>query len=263
MKEDKYITWENQDGIGLLTLNRPKKHNALNSKMITEIATKLEKCYVDEDVKVIVLQGIGESFCSGGDLTEHPFLTTENDRLKEQYIRDNHRIIRCVRRLPQPVICALHGMVSGAGLDLSMACDIRIAAENSRLGVLFTHLGLIPDMGGTDALPRLVGLNKALEMLFTGDLIDAIEAQRIGLVNRVVNKKELEYEVMAFALRLARGPLQSYRMNKRAVYRSIESQLEIALENEISGQCELSHTEDVREAINAFKNKRKPAFRGC
>ena len=262
MSDYNSIIWENLDGIGLLTLNRPEKHNALSFEMIGEIAHRLESCQADVSVKVIVLRGAGESFCSGGDLKAHPFLTTDDARLREELIRANHRIPLSVRRLPQPVIGALHGLVGGGGLDVAMACDIRIASEDARLGVLFTRMGLMPDMGGTYLLPHLVGVSKALELLFTGDLIDAAEAQRIGLVNRVVAKDQLDEAVMAFAGRLAKGPLQSYRLNKQAVYRSIEQQFETALEKEVSGQCELSHTEDLREALDAFKNGRKPVFKG-
>ena len=262
MPEYETIAWENIEGIGFLTLNRPEKHNAMNLIMLREIGDRLEACHTDKSVKVIVLKGAGEDFCSGGDLKEHPFLAAESRLLQEDLIRPNHRIPMAIRRLPQPVIGALHGLVGGGGLDLALACDIRIAAEDARLGVLFTRIGLIPDMGGTYLLPRLVGASKALELMFTGDLIDAAEAHRIGLVNRVVDRGDLETAVAEFAARLARGPLQSYRINKKAVYRNMEQSIEHALEMELSGQCELVRTQDLKEAIDAFKQGRKPKFKG-
>jgi 2-(1,2-epoxy-1,2-dihydrophenyl)acetyl-CoA isomerase len=265
MREYKFIAWENREGIGLLTLNRPKKHNALSFEMIGEIVDRLEACQTDETVKVIVVRGAGENFCAGGDLKGHPtiHLTGKDNRLREEYLRVGHRLPLAVRRLPQPVIGALHGLVGGAGLDVAMAFDIRIAAESARLGVLFTRVGLIPDMGGTYLLPRLVGVGRALELLFTGDLIDAAEAWRIGLVNRVVADDELDNAVLDFADKLAKGPIQSYRMNKQAVYRSIEQPIEICLEKEITGVCELYLSEDFKEAIDAFNTGRKPVFKGC
>jgi len=262
MNDFKYITWKNQDGIGILTLNRPKKHNALNFQMINELADRIEACQHDDSVKVIVLKGAGENFCAGGDLKGHPFLTDTNPENRKKYLRLNHRIPIGIRRVPQPVIGALQGLAGGAGMDLAMSCDLRIAASDARMGVLFTKMGLMPDMGGSFLLPSLVGTCRALELFFTGDIIDAQEAHRIGIVNRVVNNNELEEHVISFASRLAAGPLQSYRMNKMAVYKSIEHQFEKALENEVSGQCELINTLDVTEAVNAFKERRRPVFKG-
>jgi enoyl-CoA hydratase/carnithine racemase len=259
---NEYIKWKNLKGIGVLTLNRPEQHNALSYEMIGSIADRLEACLEDKTVNVIVLRGAGNSFCSGGDLKGHPFLSADNDEQRQEYLLTNHRIAFAVRHLPQPVIGELHGLVGGAGLDLAMACDIRIASENARLGVLFTRVGLMPDMGGTYWLPRLVGTSKALELLFTGDLIDGSEAHRIGLVNQVVAESDLETEVMAFAQRLIKGPLQSYRFHKKAVYHGIDSQMEAIFNLETNGQCELMKTQDVKEALEAFQQNRHPVFKG-
>lgn len=258
------ILWDNRDGIGLLTLNRPDKHNAMTYEMFLEMADRLEACQTDESVKVIVIRGAGDNFSAGGDIKGHPTLTltAKDNRLREQYLRDGHRILFAIRRMPQPVVAALQGIVGGAGLDVAASCDIRIAAENARLGVFFTRVGLIPDMGGSYLLPRLLGPSKAMELCFTGDLIDAAEAHRIGLVNRVVPAEELEEAAMAFAKKLAQGPLQAHRLNKQAAYRNVEQQIEIALENEITGVCELYRTEDFQEGIQAFQAGRKPVFKG-
>lgn len=143
-----------------------------------------------------------------------------------------------------------------------MACDMRIASEDARFGVLFTRVGLMSDMGGTYLLPRLVGVAKALELMFTGDVIDAKEAWRIGLVNQVVAADALEEKVLDFAARLAKGPLQSYRLSKWAVYRNLGPGLEAVLEQEVLGQSFLASTEDAREGVQAFLEKRKPNFKG-
>jgi 2-(1,2-epoxy-1,2-dihydrophenyl)acetyl-CoA isomerase len=264
MSDSQHILWENREGMGLLTLNRPEKHNAMTFEMFCEMAERLEACQTDESVKVIIVRGVGDNFSAGGDIKGHPTLTltSKDNRFREEYLRVGHRIPLCIRRLPQPVIAALQGIVGGAGLDVAAACDIRIAAENARLGVFFTRVGLIPDMGGSYLLPRLLGPSKAMELCFTGDLIDAAEAHRIGLVNRVVATEELEEAVMAFAKKLALGPLQAHRLNKQAAYRNVEQQIEIALEREIAGVCELYCTEDFKEGISAFQNGRKPVFQG-
>lgn len=238
------ISWEVQNGVGILTLNRPKKFNALDSGLISAISGTIKECESNDSVKVLVLRGSGESFCAGGDLEGHPFFDTNSAREREKYLEGAQRITLGLRRLPQPVIAAVKGVVGGAGLDLALACDIRIASDDSRFGVLFTRMGLIPDMGGTYLLPRLVGVGKALEMMSTGDFIDAQEAFRIGPVNQVVAKGMLEPKVADFANRLAVGPLQSYRLAKWTTYRNLGLGLEDALQQESLGQNLLAGTGD-------------------
>ncbi len=259
---NKHVTWENQAGVGILTLNRPEKHNALNDGLISEIKQKIMDCETDGSVKVLVLKGAGKSFCAGGDLEGHPFFRADSARDREKFIREAQGITLGMRRLPQPVIAAVHGVAGGAGLDLALGCDIRIASEDSRFGVFFTRVGLMPDMGGTYLLPRLVGTAKALELLFTGDLIDAREALRIGLINQVVPKDALEETVKALADRLAKGPLEALRVVKWTVYRSLGLNLETALDQEVLGQNFLAGTRDVQEGIRAFREGRKPLFTG-
>ena len=258
----KYTLWEIQGGVGILTLNRPEKHNALNDSLIKEVADLIDACAEDESVKVLLLRGAGKSFCAGGDLKESRFLSAPTDIEKEKCLRVLHRIPLGLRKLPQPVIAELKGMVGGAGLDLAMGCDIRIASEDSRFGSLFTRVGLLPDGGGTFELPRLVGISKALEMMFTGDLINAQEAYRIGLVNQVVATDNLHDAVMSFADRLARGPSQCLRVTKQITYRNLGLNLETALDQEISGQIFLYATEDGQEGVKAFSEGRSPEFKG-
>jgi enoyl-CoA hydratase/carnithine racemase len=258
----KYTLWEIQGGVGILTLNRPEKHNALNDALIKEVADLIDACAKDESVKVLLLRGAGKSFCAGGDLKESRFLSAPTDSEKEKCLRVLHRIPLGLRMLPQPVIAELKGMVGGAGLDLAMGCDIRIASDDSRFGSLFTRVGLMPDGGGTFQLPRLVGISKALEMMFTGDLITAQEAYRIGLINQVVPTDKLNEAVMSFAGRLARGPSQSLRVTKQITYRNLQLDLATALDQEIYGQIFLYGTEDGKEGVRVFSEGRQPEFKG-
>ncbi len=256
------ISWENRSGIGILTLNRPEKHNALDDQLVREIGDAIEACQTDDSVKVLVIQGAGKSFCSGGDLKGNSFLTAGSIREREQCLKMLHRIPLGLRKLPQPVIGAIHGMAVGGGMDLALNCDIRIASTDAKFGMLFGQIGLMPDGGGSYQLPRLVGTAKALELLFTGDLIDAQEALRIGVVNQVVPREELEEKTLKLAGRLAKGALQAYRITKETVYKSMGLDLQMALDQEIAGQVFLMDTEDAQEGVRAFAEGRKPVFTG-
>ena len=255
------IAWENRGGIGILTLNRPAKSNALNRELLAEVWDKLQSCQSDHSVRVLVLRAAGNNFCTGGDLEGHPFFQSQNTIDKERYIREAQRIVIGLQRLPQPTIAAIRGVAGGAGLDLALGCDLRIVAENARLGVFFTRVGLMPDMGGTYMLPRLVGVAKALELLYTGDLIDAQEALRIGLVNKIVPTDALDEKVLEIGICLARGPARAYRLGKWTVYRNLGLGLEAALEQEVLGQMLLVNTEDFHEGLRAFSEKRAPHFK--
>jgi len=256
------VIWEREDGVAIVTLNRPEKFNALNPQAFADLAETLEAVEGDEGVKAIVMTGAGKGFCAGGDIEGHPVFTTDDPRVRERSIKDAQRITLLLQRMPKPVIAAVNGVATGAGLDLAMACDIRIASEEARFAEIFVRAAAMPDMGGTYLLPRLVGLGKALEMALTGDLIDAREALRIGLVNRVVPVSELMSAAKALARRLAQGPTQAQKLIKWAIHRALGQSLEEALDNEAQGQKLLLATEDVKEAARAFAEKRKPVFKG-
>jgi 2-(1,2-epoxy-1,2-dihydrophenyl)acetyl-CoA isomerase len=209
-----------------------------------------------------LITGAGKAFCSGGDLEGHPSFETDDPLVRAKYIREGGRISLMLYKLPKPVIAAVNGVAAGAGLDMALACDIRIASDQARFTEVFAKAGLMNDMGGSWFLPRLVGLGKALELIFTGDIIDAQEALRIGLVNHVVPQDQVMTKSMELALRLARGPIQSYKLSKWAVYRGLDIGLEAALEHELFGQNLLLGTEDVRNAAKAFAEKKTPVFKG-
>lgn len=252
---------ERDSGILVVTLNRPEKLNALNRATFDDLKGVLETVAEDDEIKVVVLTGEGRGFCAGGD-RDHPAWGTDDNLDRQRFIREAQNITRMVYDLPQPVIAAVNGVAAGAGLDLALACDLRIASEEARFGEVFSRAGVMPDMGGTFFLPRLVGLGKAMEMILLGDILDAREAERVGLVNRVVPAAELMVETLALAGRLAKGPSRAYRLSKWAVHRGLEQHLEAALENELHGQTQLLATHDAREAATAFAEKREPVFEG-
>ena len=258
----KTVTFEIWDGICIITLNRPERRNAFTVELISELVEQVAACEMDQRIKVVVLTGAGKCFCAGDDPEGDPLFELDNAPDREKYIRMAQQIPLMLHRMPHPVIGAIRGVACGAGLDLALGCDIRIAAEDARFGSMFVSAGLMPDMGGTYFLPRVVGMCRAMDMLFSGDLIDAAEAHRIGLVNKVVPVSELMDQTLEMAGRYAQGPGQAYKLTKWAVYKGLEIGLSAALEHERFGQNLLLGTDDVREAALSFSEKRAPVFKG-
>ncbi len=256
------VTWEAVDGVGVVTLNRPEKLNAFNRELFADLAALLGRAEADEGVKALVVTGAGRAFSAGGDREGHPSWKTSDPIIRAEYVREAQRITLAIRHMPKPVIAAVNGVAMGAGLDLAMACDMRIASQEARFSEVFIRAGLMPDMGGTYLLPRLVGVGKAMELILTGDTIDAQEALRIGLVNQVVPAQELMPCAIALARRFCQGPSRAYALVKWAVYKGLNQDLQGALDNETYGQAILLGTEDVREAFNAFSERRQPVFKG-
>lgn len=252
----KTVTFEIWDGISVITLNRAERRNAFTVELISELVEQVAACEMDQRIKVVVLTGAGKCFCAGDDPEGDPLFELDNALDREKYIRMAQQIPLMLHRMPHPVIGAIRGVACGAGLDLALGCDIRIAAEDALFGSMFAHAGLMPHMGGTYFLPRVIGMCRAMDMLFSGDLIDAAEAYRIGLVNKVVPVSELMDITMEMAGRYARRSGQSYRLTKWAVYRGSEISLSAALEHECFGQNLLLGTKDGREAARAFSKGR-------
>jgi 2-(1,2-epoxy-1,2-dihydrophenyl)acetyl-CoA isomerase len=231
--------------------------------MIDELLHALEQAGEDPEVKVLLLTGAGRAFCFGADISEFrqaqeqsPQDTACNLLLKSQ------KIIRLLSSMRKPTIAALNWFATGLGLDLALACDLRIAAERAKLGEAFVSMGLLPDGGGTFFLPRLVGLAKAAEMIFTGEAIEALEAQRIGLINRAVPTQDLIKSAQELADKLARGPMLAIGLAKEAIWRNLSQDIDSALKLEAQSQKACLESEDHREAVNAFLEKRDPRFRG-
>jgi len=257
------IIYKKEQAVATIILNRPRALNALNAEMIDELLHAVGQAGEDPEVKVLLLTGAGRAFCFGADISEFRQAheqpgqgSTWNMLLKSQ------NIIRLLTGMPKPTIAALNGFATGLGLDLAMACDLRMAAERAKLGETFVSMGLVPDGGGTFLLPRLVGLAKAAEMIFTGKAIEASEAERIGLINRVVPTQDLIKSAQELADKLARGPSLAIGLAKEAIWRNLSQNLDSALNFEAQSQKACLDSEDHREAVKAFLEKRDPHFRG-
>lgn len=255
------IIYVKEEGVATITLNRPRALNALNALMIEEILDALQKTAADEEVKVLILTGAGRAFCFGADISSFqqkeesaPVPAAANLLPKAQ------QIIRSLVKMAKPTIAALNGFATGIGLDLALACDLRIAAERAKLGEAFVSMGLVPDGGGTFFLPRIVGLAKAAEMIYTGEAITASEAERIGLVNRVVPIQELEKSVYELAGKLAKGPSPALSLAKQLLWKNLQTSFEEALAAEAESQRLCLKSKDHQEAVQAYLEKREPVF---
>jgi 2-(1,2-epoxy-1,2-dihydrophenyl)acetyl-CoA isomerase len=257
------ILFEKDDGVGTIALNRPEMLNAFNGALQTEIYDVLTEAAEDGGVRCIVLRGEGRGFSAGADLAE---LTGKGEGegldLGEYLRRTYSRLMTRMTKIEKPIIASLHGPVYGAGLGLALACDLRIAAEGAKFSAAFINIGLMPDAGVSFFLPRVVGLGRAMEMSMLGDAVDAGEAYRIGLVNRVVPDEDLGEETAALADRLAAMPTLALGRTKRSLYASFEGDLASVLETEAEGQAFCGSTTDHAEGVAAFFEKRAPNFAG-
>lgn len=251
-----------EDGVGTILLNRPDKKNAFTLEMLHRWAEVYREARVDDNVGALVLTGTGDAFCSGGDLEGlTPGEPTPYDR-KAFLTEHVHRVAYALEDLDKPVIAGVNGAAVGAGMDMALMCDLRFAARSARFSEGYVRVGLVPGDGGAYFLPRLVGTAKALELLLTGDFIDAEEAHRVGIVNRVYEDEDLAKETQRFAARIAAGPPLVVRMIKRTVYQSARSDLRTSLDLVSSHMGIVQSTEDSKEALSAFREKREPRFRG-
>jgi enoyl-CoA hydratase/carnithine racemase len=251
------------NGVGIITLNRPERLNAFTQQMIELWVEALEDARSNDRVRAVVVAGAGRAFCSGGDvggMNERP--TTVSGLDHKRWLEVVHRVPLTLETLDKPVIAALNGVAVGAGLDMALMCDLRYAAAGTRFSEGYVKVGLIPGDGGTYFLPRLVGTARALELLWTGDFVSAEEAERIGLVNRVVPPDELMPTVLELAARLANGPSTAIRMIKRAVYQGQHTDLRSHLDLISSHMAIIRQTDDHREGARAFVEKRPPRFVG-
>jgi enoyl-CoA hydratase/carnithine racemase len=258
------ILFEKKDGLGTITLNRPEKKNAFTLTMIDKWADTLVKWRTDPEVKVIILTGAGNAFCSGADFSAADAERGEDGPYERKSVLWDRiqRIPLTLEDIDKPVIAAMNGVATGAGLDMALMCDLRFAADTARFAETYVKVGLVPGDGGSYYLPRLVGIAKALELLWEGDFIDAREALRIGLVNRVYPEAQLMEETYGFARKLADGPGTVIRTIKRATYQSSRVDLRTALDLMSSHMGVVRFTKDSQDAMKATlerfaKNKRK------
>jgi len=258
--ESKNILYEKKDGIATITINRPKALNAMNEETLLEIISTLDEISKDENVKVVVITGAGDrAFSAGADISGMKSRTPLDMRKSSQL---GQQMMNKVEDLEKPVIAAINGYALGGGLELAMACDLRIASENARLGQPEINIGLIPGWGGTQRLPRFVGKGLAKEMIFTGRMIDAKTAEQHGLVNKVVPADQFKSAVEEFATELAGKPPVAIKLAKELINNSTETSLRIGLTYESEAFGLLGSTEDYKEGTTAFLEKRKPMFKG-
>ena len=256
------ILFEKSGSVANVALNRPRKLNAFNDTMHEELYEVLDGAASDNEIRCVVLRGEGKGFSAGADLAQIAE-GTDGDPDLGDYLRSTYsRLVSRLVSIEKPIVAALHGPVYGAGVGIALACDMRIAAESARFSVAFIKIGLMPDAGVSFFLPRVVGLGRAMEMSMLGDAVDAEEAHRIGLVNRVVSDDTLAEEAAALAQRLAAMPTSALGKVKHSLYASFESDLETALEREAEGQTFCGYTQDHRDGLSAFFEKREARFTG-
>ncbi len=246
-----------------LTMNRPDRLNAIDNELSTALNEALSHIANDLSVHVVILTGAGRAFCAGGDLGVIGKGRERGETAElGPILRSGMQAVLNIRSMPQPVIAAVNGPAAGAGMNLALAADIRIATENAVFGQNFAKVGLFPDYGGTYFLPELVGPSIAAELFYTGEMIDAKTAHQLGLVNHVVAADCLEAEVQTFARKIAEGPQVAIRAVKHTLFSQHKAALFEALEHEVKFQMKCFHSEDCREGIRAFIEKRPPKFAG-
>ena len=256
------VLYEKANGVANIGLNRPEKLNAFDATMHEDLRAALDGAAVDEEVRCVVLRGEGRGFSAGADLAE-VVREADGDPDLGEYLRNTYSLlVKRMAAIEKPIVAALHGPVYGAGVGIALACDLRIAAESAKFSVAFIKIGLMPDAGVTFFLPRVVGLGRAMQMSMLGDAVDAEEAYRIGLVNEVVSDEALQDETRKLAEHLAAMPTGALGRIKHALYASFETDLETALESEAEGQTFCGYTQDHKEGVAAFFEKRPPEFTG-
>lgn len=248
------------NGIANITLNRPEVFNAFDDELSYELQSALKEATKDQAVRVVVLTGEGKAFCSGQDLKA---VSGEEKRsFKDSLTKRYNPIIRAMRKMPKPIIAKLNGVAAGAGCSIALACDMIIAAEEASLIEVFVNIGLVLDSGSSFFLPRLVGYSKAFELSTLGSKVRAEEALKIGLVNKVVKKEDLDSEVLALAEHYANAPTKAIGLMKKMLNKSYNSTLDEALDYEKYCQEIAGSSNDYKEGVAAFLEKRKPDFKG-
>lgn len=252
------IFYKKEANIGIVSINNTKALNALNSKVLKELDTAIDMVEKDDEIYVLVLTGEGKAFVAGADISEMKDKSTEEARKFSGFGLD---LFRKIETMEKPVIAAINGFALGGGCELAMSCDIRIAGEKAKMGQPEVNLGIIPGFGGTQRLARLVGAARAKELIYTGNLITAAEAEKIGLVNKVVAQEEVMNEVLKLAHSIVSSAQMAVRYSKIAINRGIETDIDtgLAIEKDLFGLC--FATQDQKEGMTAFIEKKEPEFK--
>lgn len=260
--EYKFIKFTVENSAAVITLNRPEVLNSFNIPMAKELQDALAKCEEDNSIRAIVLTGQGRAFCAGQDLAE----AAPNDKpladlgkiLEESY----NPIIKQIYEIEKPVIAGVNGVAAGAGANIALACDIVIASEKASFVQAFSKIGLIPDSGGTYFLPRLIGLQKASALMMLGDKITAVEAEKLGMIYKVLKEDEFETNLKSLTVQLSQMPTRGLALTKKALRQSMNNNLYRQLNVEKELQIEAGKTKDYKEGVAAFLEKRSPKFTG-
>ncbi|WP_052592030.1 enoyl-CoA hydratase-related protein [Aureispira sp. CCB-QB1] len=254
------VQFKQENGVAILTLNRPKAFNSFNREMAFALLERLDACAKDETIRAIVLTGEGRAFCAGQDLKE----ATEDNGISFEMILNEHYnpIIKAIRTIKKPVLAAVNGVAAGAGANIAFACDMTIAKKSASFTQAFSKIGLVPDSGGTFFLPRLVGMQRATAMMMLSNKITAQGAVEMGLIYQYVEDEQFEEQVMNLATSLAKMPTKALGMTKELINAGMQNDLDSQLEMEGKYQIEASQSADYEEGVNAFLEKRKPEFKG-
>lgn len=250
------------EGVRRIAIDRPDSKNGLTIETNAALIQAIKEATEAGEIRVIVLSGTQGSFCSGLDLRDAMQRRMPADQIRDNIRGSFHALVRALHAAPMPTIAAVDGAAVGFGCDLALACDLRLLSERARFSEVFSRRGLMPDGGSTYALPRLIGVGRALELMYTGDVVDAETAVRFGMANHVYPTDEFEDRVRDMAGRLAKGPPMAYRLIKQAVYAGLDSTLDQALEREIEGQFQCLQSRDFGEGVASFFAKREPRFIG-
>jgi len=254
------LQFTKENGVGTLQFNRPDKFNSFNQELAFAVQKALDACQADDEIRVIVLTGSGKAFCAGQDLVE---ATDPNGPPLKNIVGEHYNpIIRKIREIEKPIIAAVNGVAAGAGANIALACDIVVAKKSASFIQAFSAIGLIPDSGGTFFLPRLVGAQKALALMLTGDKVMADEAEAMNMIYKAVDDEEFESFISEMTLKMAKMPTVGYGLTKRAVNESFNNNLREQLNLEEELQAIAGSTHDFKEGTQAFVEKRKPKFLG-
>jgi 2-(1,2-epoxy-1,2-dihydrophenyl)acetyl-CoA isomerase len=254
------VNFEIKNGVGIIRLNRPEKYNAFNREMAFAVQAHLDECKNNPDIRAVFLTGEGKAFSAGQDLDE--VVDPNGPEISNILIEHYNPIIKRIRKIEKPVLAAVNGVAAGAGANIAIACDICVAAKSASFIQAFSKIGLIPDSGGSFFLPRVVGLQKATGLMMLGDKVSAEEAERIGMIYKVLPDENFETAALEIANTLAQMPTRGLALTKQALNQSLYNNYEDQLHDEELLQEKAGQTYDYKEGVQAFLEKRKPQFRG-
>lgn len=254
------VLLEIKNQVAVITLNRPEKFHSFNREMALLLQQILDECEANKEVRCIYLTGSGKAFCAGQDLSE---VTGPNPATFDKILLEHYNpIIMRIRNIAKPIVCGVNGVAAGAGVNIALCCDIVVASENATFIQAFSKIGLIPDCGGTYFLPRLIGLQKATALMMLGDKVNAVEAERLGMIYKYFSADTFTEESIKIAETLAQMPTKAFAYTKQALNHSLQNNLEQQLHFEDKLQFKAAHTEDYKEGVAAFIQKRTPTFKG-